>query len=324
MFAHAYEYVCAIADYQNISKAAQALCITQPALTKYINRLEKDLSIRLFDRTANPVVLTEAGVRFVQKARQIRLLEAELMADLNQFTHSSHGTIRLGMGPEFCSTTLPYLITAMKQQYPNLKLKLTEGNNKQLFSFLEKGEIDFAILSSQQIPDNLQSKIIQVEPIVLAVPTSHTLCQGTDLTANSPLTPYYISPAQVKGSDFIVCNPDVGMGQTAHALFDRYHLSPHIVMEIQRNEAALRLASTGIGMVFVPVRTVLRIQLIAPMAYFSISNPLHCRNRYLCYQKDNPLSEPANCFIFLISQLFSEENALLSPVCQLLTQPSVS
>ena len=84
MLAHAYEYVCALVKYQNMSKAAAHLCITQPALTKYINRLEADLGIQLFFRGSSPITLTPAGKIFAEKAQSIlEMVNSILASHLN-------------------------------------------------------------------------------------------------------------------------------------------------------------------------------------------------------------------------------------------------
>lgn len=73
-----YKYVLAVANYRNMRKAAASLCITQPALTKYINRLEEDLGVRLFNRSTTPITLTESGRRFIEAASTISNLEDAL------------------------------------------------------------------------------------------------------------------------------------------------------------------------------------------------------------------------------------------------------
>ena len=79
-----YKYVLAVANYRNMRKAAASLCITQPALTKYINRLEEDLGVRLFNRSTTPITLTESGRRFIEAASTISNLEDALLNDIKK------------------------------------------------------------------------------------------------------------------------------------------------------------------------------------------------------------------------------------------------
>ena len=79
------------------------------------------------------------------------------------------------------------------------------------------------------------------------------------------------SPLKSGMKTFIVCPTQLGIGAVAAAMFQRHKLFPNIVLEISRNETAVKIASAGVGMVFCPVKTPLRMQLIQPMAYFSLT-----------------------------------------------------
>ncbi len=96
-----YKYVLAVANYRNMRKAAASLCITQPALTKYINRLEEDLGVRLFNRSTTPITLTESGRRFIEAASTISNLEDALLNDIKKQELTLKGSFTCGLTPEF-------------------------------------------------------------------------------------------------------------------------------------------------------------------------------------------------------------------------------
>lgn len=321
MLAHAYEYVCAIDTYRNMSAAAASLCITQPALTKYINRLEASLGVRLVDRSVSPVSLTDAGEKFVAKARIILEMEQELLRDLSRITSGTRGILTLGMTTEMCSVTLPHFYARMRQMYPEIQIQLTEGNERFLLEELSRGKIELAVLPTPAAADHLILDCIQVEPVILAMPADHPIAQSFDLSSNSPLTPYYLEPERLKHGDFVVCKPELGMGRHAREMFRKYRLQPNIVLEVRRNETALRMASSGLGIVFTPIKTTLRVPMIRPMAYFSIENPITTRSRCICRSGQAVLSEAAKCFIPVMKKVFAEVPELLQPVCQLIHQP---
>ena len=129
----AYEYVFAIAKHHSISKAARELCITQPALTKYLKRLEEDLGTQLFDRAVIPISLTPAGKKFVEKAALILEIERSLQYDLNQISTDVRGKVTVGMNTEFCSNTLPYVLPEFRFRYPEIEVQIREGHNRLLF-----------------------------------------------------------------------------------------------------------------------------------------------------------------------------------------------
>ena len=320
----AYEYVITVARHLNISKAAQELCITQPALTKFINRLEKKMGAKLFDRTTTPISITPAGKKFIENARQILDIEHKMQLELSSISSAASGTVTVGMNTEFCSQTLPYVLPEFRFRYPEIEFKIIEGNNPTLFQELEAGHADLVYASYSGATPNFNYDFIYNDSLLLAVPVEHPLVRNLNLANNSPITPYYLNPSRIKNCDFIVLVPEQGMGMMARNLFHKYHINPNIVVELPKNETALRLASTGMGMVFTPVRTPLRIGLIKPMAYFSIENPITTRSRGVYYSKYFPLSEAAKCFIQVFNDVFDREAIIRPPVCQLLFAPEIA
>ena len=321
MLAHAYEYVAAIAKYGSISKAASALYITQPALSRYLSRLEDDLGVVLFDRTANPIKLTPAGRKFHEKALNILSIQNSLLEDLEQITATPSGNLRIGTSSEFGSMVLPYFYPEFCRLYPNVHLEIVEGRDQFLLNELELGHIDLVWTASSNLSDAVAFEPFTIDPVILAVPVSNPLVQNYDLTTNSPFTPFYLKPELICDADFIVCAQELGIGQLAQEMFQKYQLTPNIVLEIRKHETALRIASAGLGMVFTPVRTPLRISLLKPLAYFSIENPIHTRIRKICYLKSAPLSLAARCSIQCLNHQIQQVPELLPPSCQLVFQP---
>ena len=317
----AYQYIVAIAKYHSISKAAQELCITQPALTKYLKRLEDELGTKLFDRTITPITLTPAGKKFIEKAALILDIERSLQYDLNQISTDVRGKVTVGMNTEFCSNTIPYVLPEFRFRYPEIQVNIREGHNQHLFNELEAGRIDIVYSAYSMSTNTFVYERIYSEPILLAIPIDHPVVRDLDLSNNSPLSPYYLNPEQVKNCDFITLIPEQGMGAIARDFFHKYNLNPNIVMEMQKHETAMRLASAGLGMVFTPVRTPLRIPLVKPMAYFSIENPLFTRSRGVYYSKYVPLSDAAKCFIRVFNEVYNHESALRIPPCHLIIPP---
>lgn len=320
MLAHAYEYVCALVKYQNISKAAAHLCITQPALTKYINQLEADLGIKLFYRGSAPITLTPAGKIFAEKAQSILEMERHLISELELIASTPHGKLNIGITPEFFSHILPYILPHFQETYSNINLNFVEGHNRFLLEELDRGRIDLALTSSAPLSPNITAEPFLRDTILLAVPKEHPIAQSFNLTLNSPLSPFYLPPSQIQHGDFIVCSQEIGMGALARSYFKKYNLNPKIIMELTRHENALRLASTGLGMIFTPSTTPLRLNLIKPMAFFSIEDPLFQRERFICYSKDASNLKLITYFIPILINILQEKPFLRPPVCQLIRE----
>ncbi len=248
-------------------------------------------------------------------------IERSLQYELNHLSGNTRGTVAVGMNPETCSLCIPYILPEFRFRYPDIEVKLLDGHNRFLFDELRAGNLDLVFTTYTPRGEEFSYDSIYDEPILLAMPASHPIAQSTDLSNNSPLTPSYLDPERVRGCDFISLPPEMGMGTIARHFFNKYHLEPNIVMEGRKHETALRLASTGMGMVFTPVQTPLRIALVKPMAYFSLENPLYLRNRGVYYSRQIPLSDTAQCFINVYRDAFNHQSALRPPSCQLLFTP---
>ena len=321
MLAEAYKYVLAIDKYRNMSKAAYELCISQPALTKYINRLENSLQVKLFNRSSSPITLTSAGELFIEKARIIYSLEQDLESELKNSNANITGKIVFGITGEMGKLSLPYILPEFKKRFANLEIEIRESNNATLLNEMAQGKIDIIMAAETMCPSNVKYELLDEDPIILAMPAINPIAQSFDLSTNSPLTPYFLNPDLIKHQDFVCISAHQGMGILARNFFKKYHLKPNIVLNISTHETALRMASTGMGMIFTPIRTPLRITLLKPMAYFSIENPIYCRKRVLYYRNDIPLSPAAITFLNTVKSLVATGNELHGPAYQLIHKP---
>ena len=322
MFSSAYKYMLAIARHQNITKAAEELYITQPALTKYLNRLEKQLGVRLFDREANPIHPTAAGEEFLKQAALICDLEQSLLQKLRSPSQNLEGTLTIGITPEFSNFVFPYVLPDFIRSYPGVRIVIDEGHNSELLSKVAHRKADFSLMTSMPHDHTLLFETLMEDPIVLAMPASHPVAQTFDLSVNSPYTPYFLEPSCVKSEDFIVCSPELGIGLVTQEMFRRHQLNPHILLTLKHNETALRLVSSGIGMAFVPARTPTRIDLVHPLAYFSLETPTYTRHRGVLRLADDSLSEPARIFLTMLKEIVAATPTFKPPACQLLFRPS--
>jgi len=94
---HQLEYVMAIAEEKSFSKAAKKLYISQPSLSQYIMRLEEQIGIKIFDRTTNPLILTFAGEKYLEAAKNILILNNQLKRVLVDIADSKKGRLTIGI-----------------------------------------------------------------------------------------------------------------------------------------------------------------------------------------------------------------------------------
>jgi DNA-binding transcriptional LysR family regulator len=139
-------YFLVVANHLNLSQAAETLCISQPALSKMMARLQQQLSVQLYVRKGRGIALTDAGIALRSRAESIiyRMDEAEqLMTDMRA---GLSGHVRIGAGPSFLTQILPEAIAELAEKQPNVRYTIREGSTDELFEWIKTREIDCALL----------------------------------------------------------------------------------------------------------------------------------------------------------------------------------
>ena len=137
-------YVLAIAKYQNITKAANALYITQPTLTKFLQSLESQMGQKLFRKLGHRFVLTYAGERYVSKATEILNLKKELDREMSDIVKNNFGSLKIAFPTMRGAYMLPCTLPVFNQMYPNVKLDVIEEHSSLLEGMILSGEADLA------------------------------------------------------------------------------------------------------------------------------------------------------------------------------------
>ena len=132
-----YRYVVAIARHRSFSRAAEALYISQPALSRYILNLEHYLNVTLFDRSTNPICLTDAGTCFCVHAERILEEERVLSQELSRYAVCSRMPLRLGIPPVTGEYVLSYIMPIITQRYQEFSIEPIEGMSEKLCQLLD-------------------------------------------------------------------------------------------------------------------------------------------------------------------------------------------
>lgn len=119
-------YILAIEKYGTITKAAEHLYISQPALSKYIKTLEETLDTNLLENTGRSIILTDAGKHYAKAARKMMEIYETMSRNLLNSDNMIHGTLRIGTSFTRSPLLLPETLARFRQKYPNVELLLFE------------------------------------------------------------------------------------------------------------------------------------------------------------------------------------------------------
>ena len=138
-------YFLRTAELKNISKAAEALNVAQPTLSKAIQQLEHQLQAAVFLRTPHGVEVTPIGARLLRHARLVSAQVSDAVEEVEAMRDGSAGQVRVGAGPSWVRRKLPEAVAAVLSERPRLQVSVSSGFDERLLQGLEDGALDFVV-----------------------------------------------------------------------------------------------------------------------------------------------------------------------------------
>ncbi len=174
------EYFLAIIDHGNLSRAAEALRVSQPTLSRQIHALEEEFKAPLFIRHGRGVVPTEAGKRLQEGLRGLERQLRSLRDDVAEAASIPSGEVTLGIPPSPRMLLGVPIITRFCRAYPQVAFRIFEKTSGEIRDMLARGEVDLAIVNPDEPMEGLTSDWLATEPMLLVGPP------GAKLSVNRP------------------------------------------------------------------------------------------------------------------------------------------
>lgn len=241
-------YICVLAQCGNISRAAEKLFISQPALSIYVNNLEKAMGVKLFDRSGKKFVLTAAGEIYVSKAEKMLELESQFNQELNDLRNHVGGTIVCGVQLRRAPQLLPPVMAKFREEYPRIKVILKEGVRKELEYFLNENQVHILIDNLEELRDDLVAYPLYTDLPLLALPADHPL---NEKAVWQPGESYpFLDISLCKDCFFILPTQRQSLRSHVDKVFADYHMNSVNYMEVSNFETAMQLVAEGYGIGF--------------------------------------------------------------------------
>ncbi len=179
------KYIVAVARERHFGKAADACFVSQPTLSVAVKKLEEELDVKLFERSANEVTVTPLGEEIVRQAQSVLEQAANIKDIAKRGKDPLAGALKLGVIYTIAPYLLPDLVRQVITRTPQMPLMLQENFTVKLLEMLRTGEIDCAILA-EPFPDaGLAIAPLYDEPFFAAVPRDHPLAQHSSVSADA-------------------------------------------------------------------------------------------------------------------------------------------
>lgn len=160
------EYVVAVATYKSFVAAAEKTFVTQPTLSMQINKLEEELSVKIFDRIKHPITPTEVGAKIVEQAKVILAEAGKISEIVDKSQGKVSGKFRLAVIPTIAPNILPKLLDNYSKAFPDVSMVVTEAKTSEIINMLKNDEIDAGLLATPLDDNRLREIPLFYEPLV--------------------------------------------------------------------------------------------------------------------------------------------------------------
>lgn len=158
------------AEHENLRKASEELYLTQPAVTKHIQRLEEYLQVQLFNREGKKISLSVAGARFLPIARAMLAKYEEGMAHFESWKQGYVKQLTIAVAPQIASSLLPAILKRFMVMAPDVEVLINVVNSYEVLLEVEKGQADIGLTRTYSPKLSLQCEVVLEEPVVLVAP----------------------------------------------------------------------------------------------------------------------------------------------------------
>ncbi len=183
------EYIVAVDTYRHFGKAAESCFITQPTLSMQIKKLEEDLEIIIFDRSKQPLIPTDVGIRIIEQARVVLKQSDEINNIVKDHKNQVSGMLRIGIIPTLAPYLLPIFVGNYKKKYPNIFIKVVEATTENIIVLLNKDLIDVGILVTPLNEEKIIEKPVFYEEMLIYANSGHKLHTQKEITVQDIASP---------------------------------------------------------------------------------------------------------------------------------------
>jgi len=229
-----------IARQGNMRRAADALSISQPALTARLQALEAELAAPLFRRTHSGMVLTPAGRAFLPHAD--RALEATRSGGsiVRALEHGIVGELALAVAPAVSAYVLPEILARFTERHPDVRLLVRTGHSEEIVDLVAGGEVELGIVRELR-EVRVRSRALYEDELVLVVRPDHPFAAAGR-----------VDVSEISHSQLILFDRTSSYYDVTNALFRVAGVVPRGVTEVDNIEAAKRMVERGLGVALLP------------------------------------------------------------------------
>ena len=239
------EYFRVVARTQHVTQAAEELGITQPALSRAMARLERDLGVSLFDHRGRSVKLNRYGEAFLRHVERALTAVEEGRRELVDLADRDAGVIAFGFAHALGTRVVPDLIASFRQQHPRARFQLLQNASHIILAELEAGDVDLALVSPvPPTSERIESIELASEELLLAVPQDHRFAKRRNVRLS-----------ELRDDTFVCLRQGYGLRTLTDQFCAQAGFTPKIAFEGEEIATLRGLVAVGLGVAIIPAAT---------------------------------------------------------------------
>jgi len=229
-----------VAELGGFSRAAEAMHLSQPAVSKSVRELERQLQVTLFDRSAGAPRLTDAGAALLARSRELFAVERSAEEELRRLRGLEGGVLRIGASTTIATYLLPGYLARFRAAHPDVVLRIATANTRDIASALVERRVEVALVEGPVDDPRLSVIAWRSDELVLIAPPSHALAKKRRVT-----------PADLATAPFIGRERGSGTRRVAEAALASEGITLRIALRLSSTEAIMRAVAAGLGVAIV-------------------------------------------------------------------------
>ena len=279
----------------NLSKAADDLFITQPAVTKGIQRMQEHYDIRLMDRFGKKMVLTNAGEVLFKIAEKIFELEKHAEENIRELKQRKKGRIRIQASESFGAYYLPSIMNPFSKAHPLINISVNILPNEHVIKNIADLDCDIGFISYPIKHDKVHTHAILEDQLVFILPPDHPVCRIK-----------HNRPKDLESYPMIVHEKNSAPHQIFHEFMDKNNMAVTSSLELSSNRAIKRAVESGLGIALISRKVAEEEIQSGRLATIPVPDLSINRKFYLVYHKEKFISDLLQGFIDQVDHWASE------------------
>ena len=299
-----YEYILAIADERYISRAAEKLCISQPTLSQFLSKLEAELGVDLFLHSRNGFTPTPEGEIYIDGARRILKINAEIRAKISPFADRKKNRLVVGLTAGRSAQLFSEFFPIFNKYSPEIEIQIIEAHTQNIDELAKSGYLDFALVTSDYDDDQLEFEPFVREEIVFVVNKRHP--RAAVLSERKPDGGSGgLDLSLFKDDKFVLSKKGYRLRTLIDAHLKKIGFQPIVLLETTENALTSNMIHNELAVGFLPAAYA---GLYPDLVAFSLE-PKLTWDFGAAYRKGSRVTPPMRLFIDLVREfLLSKKN----------------